>query len=151
MERTKPNKMIRILLSLLVLLGVSDMLFSKTDVSSDPEGFLILLETTDNEIKLTGWQGCAFRELNYALKDSVKRTVDQYGKVNLVRFSTKGIPKEGLANFQFTVMRTEEGFYLKGIHGTTWEELSVTYPDGTKHHFIDQNGIVEPRPLAMTD
>ncbi len=150
MTRRNVKNMIGILLFAILLLGTSDRLFSQT--VSDLEEFLIRLEKTDKGIRLTGREGCAFKGLDFTLRDSVRRSVDQYGKVTLVRFSTKGIPKEGLADFQISLMQTEEGLYLEGIRGTAWEELSLTYPEDANYHFIDQNGIVElPQPFAMMD
>jgi len=139
MEKKRSNITVGILLVLTLLTGTYGILFSQT--SSEHAEFLIRLETTDKGIRLDGWHGCAFKELHVTLKDSVRKTIDQYGRVSFVRFSTKGIPGEGLAVFQFAVMKTEEGLCFEGIHGTAWETLSIAHPESTHHWLIDQNGI----------
>ena len=152
MKSIRSQIMIGIMISLFLLAGTSDTLFSKTTGSSDPGEFLIRFETTDKGVRLTAHQGCAFKEVNLTLKDSARKTVDQYGKVSFVRFSTKGIEKEGLADFRIAVMKTENGFYLEGINGTEWREISVNYPEEVEYHFIHQQGISEnPGSSAKMD
>jgi hypothetical protein len=46
-----------------------------------------------------------------------------------------------LADFLFTVSKTENGLVLKGIEGTAWTDLRFSLPENGKQE-IDQYGMV---------
>ena len=98
--------------------------------------FLILVETTNEGIKLTSKEGCAWKELSYNIPGSQSQAIDQYGM-------TKSKTKEESTNsgFLFTIKKTEEGLSFEGIKGTAWKNLTFTCFKGNCHQFIDQHGM----------
>jgi multidrug efflux pump subunit AcrA (membrane-fusion protein) len=107
--------------------------------------FLLLIENTENGIKLTNRQGCAFKELTFSLKAGQTQEIDQFGMRNM---DDKVIKDANLASFRFRITKLESEFplavALEGIEGTAWKKLSFSIPDNSQ--LIDQNGMLSETP-----
>ncbi len=68
------------------------------------------------------------------------QAIDQYGMPELGKASSGNNSK--LADFLFTIAKTEQGFVLKGIDGTAWTDLSFSLVENGKQA-IDQFGMTE--------
>ena len=113
--------------------------FSQPTSATQSTKFLILVETTDEGLKLTGQQGCAWKELTFSIKQDNSQAIDQYGMTSL----NGGNPKENknLSNFLFIIEKTKEGINLKGKRGTAWLNLTFSCPKGRCYQYIDFNGM----------
>jgi len=131
----------RIALSVVLVIVLSLNLYPQNDTGTDESEFLILVETTDDGIKLTSEEGCAWKNLSFTLKINEKQFVDQYGMTSLNR--DKPVEDNSLANFLFSVVRTEDGLSFEGKEGTTWKKLSFSCQGGKCHQYIDQNGMTK--------
>ena len=104
--------------------------------------FLILIENTEDGIKLTGKQGCAFEELTFSLKKGQTQEIDQFGMRDKDE-NVREAKDENLASFCFKITKMNGGSFLEvvleGIEGTTWKELSFGIPSGSQ--LIDENGM----------
>jgi hypothetical protein len=107
---------------------------SKTD-SSLPN-FKVLIESNSKSVKLTGKEGCSWKELSFsATKDGKPTFIDQFGMV--------GKEKNNDARFSFSIQKTSKGFNLKGINGTAWSSLTVDCPKGNCKQLINQDGMIK--------
>ena len=107
---------------------------------SDLSHFKILVETDKDEIRLTCTEGCAFTELSFTASQDRPQPVDYQGMSEL-----KGSAKatiDGVADFLFTIMRTDKGIKLVGIRGVVWEDLSFSCNKECEQ-WIDEFGIAE--------
>ncbi|WP_281636724.1 hypothetical protein [Flavobacterium marginilacus] len=139
MKNTRQKLIFTIALSLIFMIGASNSLFAQKRLESNK--FLILIETTNDSIKLTSRLGCSFNELKFTLKTDDKKSVDQHGINPAEKNSTT---KTGpLANFLFTIKKTEDGLSFEGIKGTSYKEFNFSCTQGKCHLLIDQNGLVE--------
>lgn len=102
--------------------------------------FLILVETTDEGIKLSCEKGCAWKDLSFTLKPFQPQDIDQYGMSSLGEQNTT--TKKNLADFHFTIKKTSDGIRLEGMNGTTWENLSFNCASTGCHQYIDQSGMI---------
>lgn len=128
-----------IALLMILMTGAFSSAFSKSDKPEQTK-FLILVEKTKDGIKLSGVQGCAFKELSFSLKDNNPQAIDQFGMSSLKR--DKPEKDSNLANFLFTIKETKEGFSFEGLEGSTWKELAFSC-SGTCRQFIDENGMTD--------
>ena len=95
--------------------------------------FKIVVEKTDNGIKMKSTKGSAWIDLYFSLKDYKPQAVDEYGMTKLNNASSK--KDTNLADFLFTIIRTEKGIELRGIEGTAWKELKFSLGDNQKQAF----------------
>jgi len=143
MKNSGQKLIVRIALTVIFMIGAYNSVFSQTVETPKLTKFLILVETTDDGIKLTGIQGCVFKELTFAIKKDYSQAVDQYGMSSLKRAET--VKDSNFDNFLFTIKMTKEGLSFEGIIGTTWEKLSFSCPEHKCHQFIDQNGMTDEK------
>lgn len=129
------------IVALLVILriGASNAAFSQTKVETQSSKFLILVETTDDGLKLTGQQGCAWNELWFTVKQDKPQAIDQYGMTALNK--NKPTEDKDLANFLLIIKKTKEGVSLEGKKGTAWSNLNFSCPTGKCYQYIDFNGM----------
>ena len=100
--------------------------------------FLLLIENTENGIKITSSKGTAFTELTFSLREGQTQEIDQFG----MRSAEDEIRKDdNLASFRMTIRRTKEALYLEGIEETAFKKLSFSCPICSKQ-LIDQNGML---------
>lgn len=104
----------------------------------DLKDFKIIIEHTEDGVKMQGIEGSAWIDLSFDLNNDRSQAVDEYGAIILEEASS--VKDKNLADFLFTITRTEDGLKLKGIEGTAWTDLS--FPLGKNHkQAIDQNGM----------
>jgi TonB family protein len=110
------------------------------DQKPDLAKFLIVIEKTENELKLTCKNGCEWNALTFTSPESkVPQTIDQFGlktgsRKQLFEFS-------GYSNFLFTIKEEGTGVSLIGLEGTAWTKLSFTRPKNMWIQAIDQHGM----------
>lgn len=124
---------VRIALSVFLMIGAYNSVFSQTETTPELTKFLILVETTADGIKLTGQQGCIFKELTFTLKAGNSQAIDQFGMTS--KEGSKG------SSFLFTIKKTKDGLSFEGLKGTAFKKLSFSCPEGNCHQAIDQRGM----------
>ncbi len=100
--------------------------------------FKIIVEKTDNGIKMKSEKGSAWIDLSFSLNNYRPQPVDEYGMTELKNVSKK--KDENLADFLFTITKSENGIELKGIEGTAWTELKFSLAENKKQA-INQFGM----------
>ena len=104
--------------------------------NADLARFLILVETTNEGIKLTSMGGCAWKELSFNNPGTKPQAIDEYGMT-----VNKTKEESASSRFLFTISKTENGLSFQGIKGTAWERLTFSCPKGNCHQAIDQYGM----------
>ena len=124
----------------LFLLTLSSEVIAQQQSSSDLKDFKVTIEKTDEGIKMQSSVGSAWLNLSFSLSNDKPQAIDQFGMTQLDKVTTKKDPE--LADYLFTITKTENGIKLIGIEGTAWKELSFTLPQNAKQT-IDQFGMTE--------
>ena len=139
MKNSEKISRFRIALIIFLIIGASNDLFSQNVETRKLGDFLILVETTKDGIKLTGKEGCAWKELSFSYKSHSNQAIDQYGMTSLKQDldETSNDP----SSFLFTINKTKDGLSFEGIVGTAWENLSFSCPKVGCRQYIDQNGM----------
>lgn len=126
------------LLTVVFVLITSSNLIAQENKPSDLQGFKIIIEKTEDGIKMQCIEGCEWLGLTFDLNNERPRSIDQNGVSEMEEsFSEKVIYS---ATFLFTLNKTEGGIALKGIEGTEWIDLSFSIADNEKQA-IDQFGM----------
>jgi len=131
----------RIILNLLIVVfftAASSDLAAQDKNTTDLKGFKIIVEKTDNGIKMKSIEGSAWIDLSFILKNNQAQAIDEYGMTKLNEVSS--YKDSNLSDFLFTITKTESGIKLKGIEGTAWTDLSFTLTKNKKQAF-DQYGV----------
>lgn len=126
------------LLLTLILIG-NVLIAQKNNDSFELANFEIIIETTDNGIKLQSIAGSAWKELSFDLSYDQSQAVNEFGMTNLGTTSTYEDPR--LTRYLFTITRTRNGIHLEGIEGIGWTELSFS---------LDKNETQAINELGMT-
>lgn len=100
--------------------------------------FKIIVEKTDDGIKMKSTEGSAWIDLSFSLNDYRPQAVDEYGMTELE--SVSGNKDDNIADFLFTITKTKNGIELKGIEGTVWTELKLSLAENKKQA-INQFGM----------
>ena len=125
-----------IFMALFFLTATSELIAQeKKDELKD---FKVIVEKTDNGIKMKSEKGSAWIDLSFSLNNDQPQAVDEYGMTELKNVSEN--KDEKLADFLFTIAKTENGIKLKGIEGTAWTELNFSLAENKKQA-IDQFGM----------
>jgi len=140
--KTKLNfkKLIPNLLIAVFILTASSELIAQEKKSNNFKEFKIVVEKTENGIKMTCKNGCAWKELTYSINNYKPQAVDEYGMTELNKNSSD--KDSNLSDFLFTLTKTEKGIELKGIEGTAWTNLSFSVSKN-QQQVIDQMGMTE--------
>ena len=128
-----------LLIAVLVLTGCSK-LFAQENNAIDLKDFKIVVEKTEDGIKMQSMQGSAWADLSFNLNNDRPQAIDEYGMTDLSKVSSE--KDANLADFLFTITETESGIVLKGIEGTRWTDLSFSLALNEKQA-IDQFGMTE--------
>lgn len=128
------------LLIAVLMLTASSELAAQEKKSTDLKDFKVVVEKTENGIKMQGIKGSAWLDLSFSLKNDRPQAIDEYGMAELDKVSSD--KDSDLADFLFTVTKTEKGIVLIGIEGTAWTNLSFTLPENGKQA-IDQYGMTK--------
>ena len=137
--KTKFNfrKPFSIMIMALLFLTATSKLIAQ-DKTSELKDFKIIIEKTDNGIKMKSEKGSAWINLSFSLNNYRAQAVDEYGMTELKSVSDN--KDENLADFLFTITKTKNGIELKGIEGTAWTELKFSLAENKKQ-VINQLGI----------
>ena len=106
---------------------------AQSNATNELDDFKIIIENTDDGISMKSLNGCAWRELSFGLKKYNAQAVDEFGMTELGQEYKYQDAK--LADFLFTITKTNEGVELKGFKGTAWKELSFTLSKGSEQAF----------------
>ncbi len=128
------------LFTLALLFMLNPTLLAQEKESPELEEFTIVLAKTNSGVKMQGLRGTAWTDLSFTLKNDLPQAVNQYGMTTLDKVAAEQDP--ALADFLFTITRTNRGFELKGLAGTAWTELKFTLADN-KTLAINQYGMVQ--------
>jgi hypothetical protein len=75
-------------------------------------------------------KGSASIEVSFSLDKDLPQAVDEYGMAQLSNISkTKD---QNIADYLFTIIKTDNGLEFKGIKGTVWTELIFTLATNKK-------------------
>lgn len=140
--KTKSNfkKLSSTLLIALLFIIVNSDLLAQEKKSTDLKDFKIVVEKTDNGIKLTSTEGSAWVDLAFSIDDDLPQAIDEHGMTKTDKVSSE--KDANLADFLFTITKTENGIVLKGIEGTAWTDLSFSLTENRKQA-IDQFGMTK--------
>ena len=138
--KTKLNfkSLISNLLIAVFVCTASAELIAQEKQSTDLIDFKVVIEKTENGIKMQSIEGSAWIDLSFSINNDRPQAIDEYGMTELNKVSS--IKDSNLADFLFTITKTENGIELKGIEGTSWTDLSFYLPENRKQA-IDQNGM----------
>lgn len=121
-----------------LFLAFSVELTAQENKAADLKDFKVIIEKTDDGIKIQSVAGSAWRNLSFSLNNYRPQAVDEYGMTELDEVSAR--VDDNLADFLFTITRTVNGIELKGIEGTAWTELKFSL-DKTQKKAINQFGM----------
>ncbi|MEX0929768.1 MAG: hypothetical protein WD266_08665 [Balneolales bacterium] len=111
------------LITVLAITGLS--VYANEAETEDLSDFLIIVNTTDEEIMLKCVQGCAWKKLRFSSSlGNSYQAVDQYGMTNEAGKVFK--EKSDQLEFMFKIRKTENGVSFKGKKGTAWKALSFS-------------------------
>lgn len=123
---------------MLLFVLVTNSTIAQEKKSVDSNDFKIIVEKTENGIKLQSVQGCAWKELSFKLNDYQTQAINEFGMAELDK--TQAEQDANFADFLFTMIKTDKGIELKGIEGTAWAELSFSLAEN-KSQVIDKQGM----------
>ncbi len=142
MKKSNLNFMSKVILLFLLLAGISNGIISQTKETIKSDGFLILIETTNETIKLTSQKGCAWKELSFTLNVNEIKSIDQFGVTPMKNVQkNKESTGDNNGNFHFTIKRVGNGLSFEGLKGTTWKKLSYSCTVAKCEHLIEAHGI----------
>lgn len=114
------RKPFSILIMTLILLTATCELIAQ-EKTTELKDFKVIIEKSDNGIKMKSEKGSAWIDLCFSLKNFKPQAVDEYGITELENISEN--KDENIADFLFMITKTENGIELNGIEGTAWTEL----------------------------
>ena len=137
--KTKINlkKPMSTIIIVLLCFSVTSQLLAQ-EKTTELKEFKVIIEKTNIGINLKSERGSAWLDLSFSLNNYQPQAVDEYGMTDLKSISNN--KDENLADFLFTITKTEKGIELKGIEGTAWTELKFTLPNNKKQA-INQYGM----------
>ncbi len=124
------KSLISSLLLLLFLVSASTSLIAQKKKNDDLKNFKITVEQTQNGIKMHSVEGSAWIDLQFGLNKDQRQAIDQFGMTEMAKIPADKSSIE--ANYLFTIANTKTGFSLRGLKGTTWKDLSFTFPKNGK-------------------
>lgn len=125
-----------VLIALFFLTTTSELVAQEK--TTELKDFKVIIEKTDDGIKMTSEKGSAWIDLSFSLNNYRPQAVDEYGMTDLKKVSEN--KDENLADFLFTITKTKNGIELKGFEGTAWPELKFSLAKNDKQA-IDQFGM----------
>jgi hypothetical protein len=124
----------------LFFLTATSELIAQDKKSDDLKYFKVVVEKTDNGIKMQSVEGSAWVDLSFSINNDQPQAIDEYGMTELNKISSD--KDSNLADFLFTITKTENEIVLKGIEGTTWTDLRFSLLKNGKQA-IDQFGMTK--------
>ena len=123
----------------IVLINFCVIIVVYSQKKDEVKDFLISIEWTDKGFKLESYQGSAWIKLGFSFTPYKPQAVDENGMTQLSEESN--LKDENLADYLFTITKTDDGVTLKGIEGVHWKELKFSLPKH-KQQKINQFGMV---------
>ncbi len=133
----------KLILNLIVVVfafAASNELIAQEKKAMDLKDFKIVLKKTEDGIKMQSIEGSAWIDLAFSINNYQQQAIDEYGMTALDRLSSVKDPN--LADYLFTISKTENGIVLRGIEGTAWTDLSFSLRENGKQA-IDQFGMTK--------
>lgn len=128
----------KIALFIFIFISNSQLMAQNTNLG-DLKDFKLVIENTKTGLNMRSIEGTAWKDLSFRLSNNQAQAIDEYGMTDLDQVSpTKDAT---LADFLFTITKTNKGVELKGIEGTAWETLSLTLSFDGEKFIVDQFGI----------
>jgi hypothetical protein len=126
-------------LLIVVCLFITIALTAQETEPSDLKDFKIVIENTKNGLKMQGVEGTVWKDLSFTISKNKPQAINTYGmtKVNEVPIEVE----DKYTHFLFTITKTSNGVELKGLEGTAWVELSITFSFDSEKVMLDQYGI----------
>jgi len=124
----------------IMVLTASNEVLAQEKKSTDLKDFKIVVEKTENGLKMESLKGSAWTELTFSINNDQPQAIDEWGMTDLDKVSTN--KDSNLADFLFTITKTEDGIVLKGIEGTAWSDLSFSLSENERQA-IDQFGMTK--------
>jgi len=128
------------LLIAVFVLTASCNLIAQEKKSTDLKDFKVVVERTENGIKMQSIEGSAWLNLTFSINNYQTQAIDEYGMTELNKISSN--KDSNLADFLFIISKTENGIVLKGIEGTAWTDLTFSLAENGKQA-IDQFGMTK--------
>jgi hypothetical protein len=128
-------KLISLLIALIAVTSTSESI-AQENKSEELKDFKIVIEKTSNGIKMRSIKGSAWLDLKFS-NNETPQAIDEFGMTELS--STSSDKDSNLADFLFTITKSERGFVLKGIKGTAWTDSL----DENGKQAIDQFGMAD--------
>lgn len=122
------------------LLALSSGLLAQEQGSPDLKDFTIIIEKTENGIKMESPKGSAWMNVSFRMAREKPYAIDEYGMTTLESVSPKKDPD--LADYLFVITKTKDGIILKGIEGSAWKELRFSLSNNEKQT-INQFGMTD--------
>lgn len=123
---------------LFCLIIIGSTITAQDNRTSDVNGFIIIIENTESGITLESLDGSAWKKLSIKNFSGNEITINEFGMTN--RDVESSNSDSQLADYLFTITKTENLIKLKGIKGTWWTELSFTLDLNSKQT-INENGM----------
>lgn len=123
-----------------MVLALATKVSAQQKQQADENEFTIVIEKTNDGLKLVSPSGSAWKELSFALNNYQPQAIDEWGMTQIGKVSAEKRPD--LANYLFTIMKTDKGISLKGLDGTSWTELSFSLT-GEGKQMINQDGMMQ--------
>lgn len=127
-------------LIIIMILSASIEIIAQEKNQLTLKDFKIVIEKTETGIKMQSLNGSAWTNLTFSINNDKPQAIDEYGMTDLGKVSTK--KDSNLADFLFTITKTEAGIVLQGFEGTAWTNLSFTLTENAKQT-INQFGMTE--------
>ncbi|MDX1279280.1 MULTISPECIES: hypothetical protein [Flavobacteriaceae] len=108
--------------------------------TADLKDFKVIVTKTDDGIKLQSVTGSAWIDLAFRINHNQEQAIDEYGMTELNKVSSE--KNKDLADYLFTISKTENKIMLKGVEGTAWTELSF---------YLDKDGKQAFNQFGMTN
>jgi hypothetical protein len=123
-----------------LILSLSFSLPAQDTANAELKDFKITIERTQEGVQLECKEGCAWKSLSFSANGDKPQAVDEYGMTDLNKNPSQ--KDSNLADFLFTVAKTDKGISLQGMEGTAWKDLSF-YNSIKNTQDIDQYGMTE--------
>jgi hypothetical protein len=124
---------------MLVVLSLGASLNAQDSKLQDLKDFKIIIENTANGLNMQGVEGTVWTELSFTTNNNQPQAVNTYGMTTASE--TMEAVDDKYTRFLFTITKTGSGIELKGLEGTAWKELSITFSFKSEKVMLDQYGI----------
>jgi len=136
-KMSSKNQIVNLLIAIFIL-ALNSESFAQEEQTIDLKDFKIIIEKTDNGIRMQSLKGSAWLDLTFSINDYQPQAINEFGMTELDKKNSAKDPK--LADFLFTITITEKGIILRGLEGTAWTDLSFSLAKNEKQA-IDQFGL----------